>query len=121
MADPVHSHADHRATDDRQIERRIPVAHAAAVFTGDDVQALVQSVFDAPVVAIGSEHLLGVHLPGRARGEQKLYFGLFDRLARKVNPAGEPGGLLGKGKVDAGGADLKGAQTTFFGPPAVDL
>lgn len=121
MADPVHGQADRSAADDRQIERRIPVAHPAAVFTGDDVQTLVQSVFDAPVVAIGSEHLLGVQLPGRARGEQKLYFGLFGGLARKVNPAGEPSGLLGKGKVDASGADLKGAQTTCFGPPAVDL
>jgi len=107
--------------DDGQVERRVAVTHPAAVFSGTDVQALMQPVFDAPILAIGLEHLPGVQLRGRTRGEEKLNFGLFGRLAWNLNPAREPGRLFRKGKVDAAGADRKGFQAPRFGTPAVDL
>ena len=113
--------ADDGPADDRQIQGRIPMAHPTAVFSSNDVEPLVQAIFNAPVVAIRTEHLLGVHLRRRARGEQKLYFGFLGRLARNVDTAGESSRLFCKGKVDAAGADLKGAQATFFGTPSVDL
>ena len=81
----------------------------------------MQAIFDAPVVAIAVEHLLGVHLRGRARTNQEFYFGFFGGFARDLNRASEPGGLFGEGETDAGGADLKSCQATFFGATAVDF
>lgn len=120
-AGPMDRHADHRPANDGQIQRRISMAHTAAVFSGDDVQALVQSVFDAPVVAIPTEHLLRIHLRRRARGQEELYFGFLGWLARNLDVAGEPGGLFGKGEADAAGTDFKSLKATLFGTPPVDL
>jgi hypothetical protein len=82
---------------------------------------LMQPVFDAPILAIGLDHLLGVHLGRRTRGDEKLNFGFFGWLAWNLNPAREPGRLFSKGKVDATGTDLKGFKATLFETPAVDL
>ncbi|MCU0784928.1 MAG: hypothetical protein MUF81_12975, partial [Verrucomicrobia bacterium] len=120
-ADPMHGHADYRPADGGQVERRVAVAHTAAVFSGNDVQALVQAVFNSPILAIGLEHLLGIHLGRWSRGNEKLNCGFFGWLARDFNAAGELGGLCGKGKVGPAGADFKSAEAAFFGPPAVDL
>ena len=53
FSDPADGHADDGAADHRQIEGRGSVAHTAAVFPGDDIQAQVQARFDAPVAAVG--------------------------------------------------------------------
>ena len=119
--DPMYGHADDRPADDGQVERRVAVTHPAAVFSGNDVQSLMQPVFDAPILAIGLDHLLGVHLGRRTRGDEKLNFGFFGRLAWNLNPAREPGRLFRKGKVDATGTDSKGFKAPLFGTPAIDL
>ena len=93
----------------------------AAVFSGDDVQPLVEAIFNAPVLAIRTEHLLGIHLRRRTRRDEVLYFGFFGRFTGKVDAAGEVSGLLGEGKADASCADLEGRQGTLFGAAAVDF
>lgn len=81
----------------------------------------MEAVFDAPVVAITAEHLLSAHLRRWTRSNQVLDFGFFGGFAWDLNRASEPGGLFGEGETDAGGADLKSRQATFFGATAVDF
>jgi len=81
----------------------------------------MQAVFDAPVVAITAEQLFGAHLRRWARSNQVLDFGFFGGFAWNLNRASESGGLFGEGETDAGGADLKSRQATFFGATAVDF
>jgi hypothetical protein len=121
MADPAHGDTDDRAANDGQVKRGGAVLDAAAVFSSNNVQSLVEAVFDAPIVAIRAEHLLGVHLRHRTRSNQELCLGYFGWFAGELNRAGELGGLLGEGKLDAGGADLKSPQATFLGPATIDF
>lgn len=79
VTDPADGGTDNRAADDREIGRGLGVAHAAAVFSGDDVQALVQAVFDAPVFAVGLQHLLGGK-DRRRTGSEECYAGRFLRI-----------------------------------------
>ena len=120
MADPAHGHTHDGPSDHRQIERRV-TSHPAAIFSGNDVQPLVQAVFNAPVFAIGIEHLLGVHLRRRTGGHQEFYFRVLGWLAWDLNGPRELGGWFGEGETDAGGADRKSGQATLFGAAAVDL
>ena len=118
---PVDGQAHDGSSDHSQIQSGMAVADAAAVFTGNDVQPLVQTIFDAPVVTIRTEHLLGVHLRHWARGQEKLYFGIFDWFAGNLDAARELSGLFGEGKVDAAGADFKGREAALFDAASVDL
>lgn len=56
MADPVGGNARSGSADDSQVESSVAVAEAAAVFSGDDIEPLVQAIFDAPVIAIDGPH-----------------------------------------------------------------
>ena len=119
--DPVHGHADNGPADNSQVEGGVAVAHAAAVFSSDDVQPLVKAVFNAPILSIGDKHLFGVHLGRRARSQEELDFSLFGRFARKLDAAGQLGALFGEGKLDALGTELKDGQRAILGALAVDL
>ena len=46
------------------------------------------------------EHLLGIHLGGRAGTEQIFRFDFPGWFAVMVDAAGQPGGLLGKREID---------------------
>ena len=89
MANPAHRHAHYCAPDDCQVQCRFGILHAAAVFSGDDVQPLVEAIFNAPVLTIRTEHLLGIHLRRRTRRDEVLYFGFFGRFTGNIDAAGE--------------------------------
>src|SRR5262249_53874796 len=97
------------------------VSHAAAILPSNDVQALMQAVFDTPVVAIGGEHLLRVHLRPWPGSHQIFYFGVFGWLTRDLNGTSELSGLFGKRGTDASGTDGKGPQAAVFGSTAIDF
>jgi hypothetical protein len=40
------------SADDREVEGGVAVPDAAAIFSGDDIQPLMQAVFDAPIVPV---------------------------------------------------------------------
>jgi hypothetical protein len=112
FSDPGDGDADHRSTDHGQIQGRGGVAHAAAVFAGNDIQAQMQARFDAPVTAVGWEHFGGAQGRAGFRGEQVLGFDALHGLLLRVEAAGQPGGLFDEGKGDGRGGGVKGDQAT---------
>jgi len=121
MPNPMDGQADHGPPDDRQVQHGVDVADPAPVFAGDDIESEVKAGFNAPVSSVGLKHLLGIHLGGRAGTEQIFRFDFPGWFAVMVEATGQPGGLLGKREIDAGGAGGKGDQTAGFGATAVAL
>jgi len=119
FSDPVDGHADPRAAHHGQIEGGDAMAHAAAVFAGDHIQAQVEARFDAPMAAVGFQHLPGAERGGRARAEQIFGFDLFGGILVAVNTTGQPGGLLHKGEDDGGGGGVPGPEAAGLGATAV--
>ena len=107
--------ADHRSTDHGQVERRGGVAHTAAVFSGDDIQAQMQARFDAPMAAVGLEHFGGAQGSAGLRREQVLGFDALGRLFLGVEAAGQPGGLFDEGEGDGRGGGVKGDKAAGLG------
>jgi len=119
FSDPADGRADDRASDHGQVEGRGAVAHAAAVFPGDDIQAQVQARFDAPVAAVGCQHVLGVQRGGWARAQEILRFDLFGRMLVTVNTTGQPRRLFDKGEHDGRGRGREGLEGAGLGAAAV--
>ena len=112
-------HAHQRAANDRQVECGGAIAHPAAVFSGDDVQAQVQAGFDAPILTIGLKHLLGTHLGDRTGAEEVFGFDSLSWMAPTINAAGESGGLLHKREVGRRGRGVERNQAARLRAAAV--
>lgn len=77
--------------------------------------------FNAPVPAVGFEHLLRIHLCSGARAQQVLGFNFLGWFAGVVDATGQPSGLLGEGKGHARGRRIKGNEATSFGPATIEF
>ena len=119
FSDPANRHADDRAADHGQIEGRGPVAHAAAVFPGDHIQAQMQAGFDAPMAEVGLQHLAGAEHAGGEGAEEMLGFDLGGGKLVAVNTTGQPGGLLHKRESDGGAAGGEGPEGAGLGAAAL--
>lgn len=106
-ADPTHGQADDGTAYDGQIQHRVAVVHSAAILSGNDIEAEVQPRFDAPVTAIGAQHLLGIHLVGGSGSYQVFGFDFLGRFVGAINAASQPSGLLGKGEINPRGRGVK--------------
>jgi hypothetical protein len=84
----VHGYADDRAPDDGQIHHGIGFSDAAPVLAGDHVQAEVQARFNAPVLSVGLEHLLGIEVGGRTGTDQILGFDFLSWFLGTIDAAG---------------------------------
>jgi hypothetical protein len=81
----------------------------------------MQAGFNAPVLAILPKHLFGGHLGERAGGDQVFGFDVLGWFSSAIRATSQPGGLLGKGKVDARGRRIKGDQAARFRASAVQF
>ena len=84
-------------------------------------QPQMQARFNAPVLAILPEHLLGAHLSGRPGCDEGFGLDFLGWFARAIDATGQPSGLLGKRKVDARGRRIKGDDAASFGASAIEL
>ena len=73
---PVHEEAYGEAAEHTQDPDGVALADAAAILVGADVQTLVQSGFDAPIIALPRQPLAGGQAFGLAAGQQILRVGL---------------------------------------------
>jgi len=119
FSDPVDRQTDHDAAHHGQIEGGDAMAHPAAIFPGDDVQAQMQPRFDAPVTPVGGQHVPGVQRGRWARAEQILGLDFSGRMLVTVNATGQPGRLFGKGENDGGGRGGEGLEAARLGAPAI--
>jgi hypothetical protein len=119
MPNPVYGYADHGPADDGQVHHCIGFSDPAAVLASDDIQSEVKTSFDTPILAVGLEHLLGVHLRGGARAQQVLGFDFLGWLAGAIHATGQPSGLLDEGKSHPRSSGVKGNEATRFGPTAI--
>jgi hypothetical protein len=55
---PVYSQAYRGPTDHRQIQRGHGITDATAIFSSRDIQAQMQAILYAPVVAVSPKHVL---------------------------------------------------------------
>lgn len=69
MSNPMDGYTDYCPPHDGQVHHGIAVADTAAVLAGDHVQSEVKACFNAPVLSVGFEHLLGIHSSGGAGAE----------------------------------------------------
>ena len=121
LAYPVDGHAEDSPSHHGQVERAGAMAHAAAIFAGADIQAQVQTGLDAPVAAVGLEHLQRAELglgPGR---QQILRFDFFRGPPGTVKTAGQPGRLFHKRESHALGGGGENEQGARFEPAAVEF
>lgn len=90
----------------------VAMAHPAAILVGADVQTLVQSGFDAPIIALLLQPLAGGQVFGRAAGQQILRVGFVAQALaqndRALGRCGE-GGLLRVNGCRAESADFLAA------------
>ena len=107
---PVNRYANHRAANDRPIEGGGALAGPAAIFSGADVPAQGQAGFDAPVLTIGRQHLLGTHLGCRTGAEEVFGFDALRWMAPAIDAASESGGLFHKGEVGRRGRGVERNQ-----------
>lgn len=77
---PMDAQADGGAADHGQIQGGGWVSNPTTVFSGCDVESEMESVFDAPVEAVGRHHCGGGHLIGGAGTDQPIGFN-FEFLA----------------------------------------
>jgi hypothetical protein len=73
---PLYEEAYGEAAEHAQNPDGVGVTHAASVFVGGGVEALMETILDAPVVAGGEQPLGGVHLVGIPTGQPPNGFGL---------------------------------------------
>ena len=118
---PIDRHAHHCAANDCQVECGGAIANSAAIFSGDDVQAQVQARFDAPILTIGLEHLLGTHLGCRTGAQEVFGLDALRRMAPAIEAASESGGLLHQGEVGRRGCGVERNQAAGFGAAAVEF
>jgi hypothetical protein len=121
MADPVHGQADDRPSDDGQVHDGIAGPDATAVLTSNHIESEMKAGFNAPVSAVGFEHLLSIHLCRGARAQQVLGFYFLGWFAGAVDAAGQPSGLLCEGKGHSRRSGIKGDEATSFGPATIEF
>ena len=121
LAYPVDGHTDYGSSHHAQIQRAGAMAHAAAIFSGADIQAQMQASLDSPVAAVSLEHLQSRELGLWERGQQILRFDLFGGLVRAVEATGQPRRLLHKRKSSARRRGVENQQSASFGSAAVEL
>ena len=80
LVGPGHKQADAHAVKEPQDLHGVRVMDAQAVLQGRTVQALMSSVFDAPVLAVVSQESFGPHLAGLAAGRQPIDLGFGFRV-----------------------------------------
>lgn len=100
------------------------MADPAAVFARGHVQAQMQAIFNAPIAAIGGEHLPGREGCRRAGADQPLGFdliGLAIFLLLALDEASQACRLGYTRKASRFGAGRKANQTAGFGPSSVDF
>ncbi len=85
------------------------LADAAAVVVVRNVQALMQTAFDAPACAVQFQPAPGIELPGCRTGDQSDFFGL-----TAAGLAQEPGRLAGEGEEKFLGAEFSGLNAATF-------
>ncbi len=106
---PVHEEADAQTAKEAEEAHGVAVAHAALVFLGGDVEALVEPVFDAPARAVELEPAGGGEPCGLGAGEQVDGF----RLAG-AGVALEHGSLRRGGKAGLLRGDWLGLEGARF-------
>lgn len=114
--DPVEAEAVAEAAEHSHEEHGAGCAHAAEVVEVADVEAVVESAFDAPGLAVELEPVEGGEFFGGAAGEEFDGVGGF-----AVGDAKEAGGLAGEGEVQGFGVDGGGAQDSDFVAAFVEL
>ena len=73
---PGHEQGEAHAMEESQDRGRVVVADAQPIFHGRTVQALMGPVFNAPIIPVGPQKVLGGQLGGLAIGDQPDRFGL---------------------------------------------
>ena len=119
--DPTDRDADHRATDHRQVEGRGAVTNATAVFAGRHIQAQVQTRFNAPIAAVGSQQFPGAEGGAGTRTEQILGLDFRGRVFLTVEAAGQTGGLLHERESHGLGRRVEGDEAARLGAAAIAL
>lgn len=116
LSAPVHEEADAEAAKEAEDVDGIAMAHAALVFLGRDIEALMQPVFDPPAGAVELEPALGAEPLGGGAGEQVHGFGL-----ACAGVALQHGGLRGGGKSGLLGGDRRRLEGARFGAPFISF
>ena len=111
---PAHKEAHGDASKNAQYPRGIGIANAAAIFIGAGIQSLVQSAFNAPIVALIFLPLGGAQAAGFAAAQQVLDVGFFSQAFSQDDRA-----LCGGWKAGLLGADGDGAKGPGFNAPAI--
>ncbi len=110
-----------RSPEEAEVESRFGRTHSALVLLSRNVEALVQSAFDPPVVPIQPEHLFGIKLfPGEA-GQEVFAFNLLLPLGPPVYESGHLCGLCRMGEPGLFGGDIKTQEAAGLGTTPVDL
>jgi len=107
---PFDEEADGEPAEHGEHPKGIAMAHAAFVFIGADIEALMEAALDAPALAIEVKPFLGVEALDRRAGEQMHRFWL-----AMADLAAQDRRLRRRGKTDRFGGHFTG----FDGAPFV--
>ena len=121
FSDPVDGEADHGSAHHGQVESGSAVADAAAIFSSDHIQSQVQARFDAPMPAVGLQHLLGWKRRAGTGTKEILGFDFGGGTFLTVDAAGQSGRLLDKRENDRLGGGVERDEAAGLGAAAIDF
>ncbi len=114
FGDPVHAQAVAQASEHAHKKHGARFAHPTQVVEVADIQALMESAFNAPRLPVELEPIQGGELLRRTTGQQFHRVGLF-----AVGDADESGGLRNEGKIGGFSAHRGTEQSSDFVPTFV--
>lgn len=106
---PVHEEAVAQSPEHAHDPHGLRMLDTAAVVVVRDVEALMQTAFDAPACAIQFQPAPGIELLGSGTGDQSDFFGF-----AAAGFAQEPGRLAGEGKEKLLGAEFSCLNAATF-------
>jgi len=110
-------HADHQSAKHPQDQRRIGIAHSAAIFIQGDVQRMMQSALDDPIAPFEFDPAQCVQLLGGQAADQIHRFGGFVAFAPHATPQSR--NEARSGKTDLFRADFPALQNPNLTPAPI--
>ena len=116
ISTPLHEEAIAQAQHHSENQHRVVVAHPAAVVVVGDIQALMQTVLNAPIIPVQTQPVCRIESRGLDTGDQRYQFAF-----AAMGLAQQQSGLFGQWEADLFSADWRGDNTAAFFAAFVDF